>query len=233
MLKRLWIPVAVIVPIVLFLALSKVYVVRSGASGTLYWNEDKALLFVQVGTSGVRLSSARYALEPFLVSLGDVRPPDDHRCVETFVLQITDKGFQRYETTGYCYDYYVLSKNQIYTGLLGVRQLYRWDGTRFEPATQEELRGFDPLAIAARGLQFDNVEGWSMREQGLALGHVTYPLTLNHQQVTYISTGRRDSYSPLTVDIKFQTSPPQRIWSFEGGPHPISKAEYESIFNNH
>jgi hypothetical protein len=72
-----------------------------------------------------------------------------------------------------------------------------------------------------------------MREQGLALGHVTYPLTLNHQQVTYISTGRRDSYSPLTVDIKFQTSPPQRIWSFEGGPHPISKAEYESIFNNH
>jgi len=231
MVKRLWIPVAVIVPIVLFLVLSKVYVVRSGASDTLYWNEDKALLFIQVGTSGVRLSSARYALEPFLVSLGDVRPPDDHRCVESFVLRITDKGFQRYETPGYCYDYHVLFKNQIYAGLLGVRQLYRWDSSRFEPATQEELRGFDPLAIAARGFQFDNVEGWSMRKDGLALGHVTYPLTLNHRQVTYISSG--DYESPLTIYVKFQAGPPQKIWYFENGPSPISKKEYESIFNNH
>ena len=139
MVKRLWIPVAVIVPIVLFLALSKVYVVRSGASGTLYWNADKALLFIQLGTSGVRLSSARYAHEPFLVSLGDVRPPDDHRCVESFVIQITEKDVQRFETPGYCFEHYVLYKSHIYTGIPAQRQLSRWDGRRFEPATQEEL----------------------------------------------------------------------------------------------
>jgi hypothetical protein len=230
MVKRLWILVAVIVPIVLFLALSKVYVVRSGTSGTLYWNADKALLFIQVGTSGVRLSSARYALEPFLVSLGDVRPPDDHRCVESFVIQVTDKDVQRYETPGYCYPNYVVFKSHIYTGLPGLRQLYRWNGTHFETATQEEVSGFDPIATA-RGFQFDNVEGWSMREQGLALGHVTYALTLNHQQVTYISSGDYDS--PSTVYVKFQAGPPQKIWYFENGPHLISKKEYEGIFNNH
>jgi hypothetical protein len=96
--KRLLITLALIVAMALFLAYAKVYVVRSGTDGTLYWNEDQALSFIQVGTSGVRMSYARYALEPFLVSLGDVRPPDDHRCVESFVLQITGKDFQRYET---------------------------------------------------------------------------------------------------------------------------------------
>jgi hypothetical protein len=225
MLKKPLIVFSIIVAIALLLAYIKVYVVRSGASGTLYWNGDKALLFIQVGTSGVRLSSARYALEPFLVSLGDVRPPDNHRCVDSFVIQITDKDVQRYETPGYCYENYVVFKGHIYTGLPGVRQLYRWEGTRFETATQEELRGFDPIATA-RGFQFDNVEGWSKREQ--ALGHVTYPLTLNHQQVTYISSGDHDS--PLTVYVKFQAAPPQKIWYFENGAHPVGKKEYEAIF---
>ena len=101
-------PVAVIVPIVLFLALGKVYVVRSGASGTLYWNADKALLFIQVGTCGVRLSSARYAVEPFLVSWGGVRSAGNHRCLESFVTQITAKDVQRSETPGDCYENHVV-----------------------------------------------------------------------------------------------------------------------------
>jgi hypothetical protein len=103
MLKRLSIVLALLGGIFIVLSLHKVYVVRDSASGTLYWNADRALLFIEVGSSGARLSYLRYTFEPLFVALGAVRPPDDQRCTESLVIEVTAKNVQSYETNEICF----------------------------------------------------------------------------------------------------------------------------------
>ena len=106
-------------------------------------------------------------------------------------------------------------------------------GTRLEPATQEEVRAFDAAkasaTVASHPLEFDNLEGWSMRKLGL-----TRPdchLVLNGQPATVvISWGETWPQGPMTVDLTRPGQRPKTIWSFDGRPHAVNKAEYERLF---
>jgi len=203
-LRKFAITLIIVAGLLIFLVAAKVYVVRKKGGGTLYWKSDEALLFIEVSSFGARMSYLQYALEPLLVSMGHVRPPDDAVCSDSLVIRITDKDRQRYTTNGYCFGHYVLFEGNIYTGQPAQRKLWKWTGIGFEPGTDKELRGFDPMKAASYGFQFDDVDGWSMRDY--ALGHVTYPLTLG---------GRS-----------------RRIWSLDERPHRVTKAEYERLFTS-
>ncbi|MGA9143454.1 MAG: hypothetical protein WA664_14690 [Candidatus Acidiferrales bacterium] len=87
------------------------------------------------------------------------------------------------------------------------------------------------MKAVSLGFQFDNVDGWSMREY--ALGHVTYPLNLSGRSVTLVSSGRQspDIYD-LTVDVLRPDHAAQRIWSFNERPHLVTKQEYQRIFTS-
>jgi hypothetical protein len=234
MLKKALIALIVLAAVGFLLTYPSVYVVRDGPGGTLYWNPDEALLFVEVGSSGARLSYLRYALEPFLVAMGHVRSPDNTRCSQVVVIRITDKDVQRYETglqqnaeDAYCFQDYVLREGHIYVGYPAQKRVWKWSGNQFEPATSEELGGFGPMK-SAHGAQFDNVDGWSMREY--ALGHVTYPVTLNGHSVTIVSSGETWPLGDVSVDLVRPGTAPQRIWTLDERSRIVSRTEYERIF---
>jgi hypothetical protein len=240
--KKSLIVLIVLAGIFFLLSNPKVYVIRGSAGGTLYWNADEVLLFTLGASSGAHMGYPRYALEPFLVAIGHARAPDDERCSQAVVIQITDKDVRRYDTdlykyaeAPYCGMHFAVFDGRIYAGYLAKGRIWRWSGTRFEPATQEELRGFDPMKSAERAgshpWEFDNVDGWSMR----ALGQTPpeYQFVVNGQPLTIIFHGETWPPGPVSVDLIRPGQPPQTIWSFDGRPHPVSLAEYGKIFRNH
>ena len=237
--KRKWlIPLILASVLVVLLFYPKMYVVRDEAGGTLFWNSNEALLFVGVERSGARFAPLTYFGNIIRESLGGVRPPDIEACLQTVVIRMTDKDVERYETDiqrhltdGDCFGHIAPFEGHIYAGYLAQGRIWKWSGDHFEPAAQEELRGFDPMKAASRGFQFDDIEGWSMREY--ALGRVRYPLTLNGQPVTFVSSGRVPPaiYEP-SVDVIRSGQNPQRIWYLDERPHRVSKAEYDKIFGD-
>jgi hypothetical protein len=236
MLKRFLIVLTILTILVILFSYPRVCVVRDRANGTLFWNADQALLFVAIGSSGARLSYVRYALEPYFVSLGDVRPPDNQRYSQIVVIRITDEDVQKYvidprqyATDQRCFgNNYALFRGNIYTGCLAQGTLWKWSGTQFEPGTQEELCGFDPMKEAQRSFRFDDVDGWSMREY--ALSRVTYPLILKGQPMSIVSSGRGQPRSEGSVELIRPGKPPLEIWRLDERPHIVSKAEYEHMF---
>lgn len=112
----------------------KVYVIRGSGGGVgLYWNANEAFLIVGGGTDGARLSLFRYAAEPFLVSLGDVRQPDDKSCSKISVIRVTDRDIQTYDTDIDCDVAFDLFDGNVYA--IRWPNLWKWSGTRFDPAT--------------------------------------------------------------------------------------------------
>jgi hypothetical protein len=238
-LKKFLVVLLVLAGILLILSYPKIYVIRGSAGGGLYWNANEALLFMTGGSSGAHMSYLRYAFDPLLLALRDVRPPDDERCSQTLVIRVTDKDAQRYETDLYRYSVQpycgygdALFEGRIYVGYLAQDRLWKWSGSQFEPATPEEVRAFHSAKAAAKPdshpWQFDDVDGWSMRDFGQTPPR--YQLVLNGQPVTIVFSGETWPPKPLSVDLVRPGQAVQRIWTFDGRPHRVSKAEYERIF---
>jgi hypothetical protein len=244
LLKKSVIVLAVVAGILFLCTYPKVYAVRESTGGVLYWNSSEALILMQASSSGARMSYPRYALEPFLVSFGDVRSPDDERCSQAVVLRVTDKEVQRYDTDLYRYmeDPYcgmttVVFEGSIYEGYLAEPKLWKWSGTDFKPATPEQLRDFGAarviatVASSSHPWEFDNIDGWSMRQFGQTAPE--YHLAFSGQPVTIIFHGETWPPQPLSVDLIRMGDSPQTIWSLDGRPHPVSRAEYNRAFEKH
>jgi hypothetical protein len=227
--KKRLIALTVLAGIIFVLTYPQVFVMRGSAGGTLYWNANEALLFVGGGISGAHMSYSRYALEPFLVSMGDVRPPDDNRCGQAIVIRITDKEIQGNNTDVGCVAAYDMFEGHIYAVYLP--KLWQWVGTHFEPATVGEREFQAGRATSMPGShpwEFDNIDGWSMRILGQTPPQ--YQLVLNGQPLTIIFHGQTWPPAPVSIDLIRPEQPEQTIWSFDGRPHRISKAEYERVF---
>ncbi len=238
MLKKRLIALAILAGICFLLTYPKIYVVREAARGEMYWNSGEALLFMRRVSSGARVTPLRYALEGFLASLGSVRSPDDKTCSELLVIRVTDKDLQRYETDlnrhtkeRYCGFGFDLFKGQIYA--VEFPMLSKWVGTHFESSTPEEDEDFTAsVSLRAKESQkpweFNNVDGWSMREFGATTPK--YEFALRGQPVTILFSGRTWPRRPLSVDLIRSGQPTQRIWTLDEGPRVVNKAEYEKIF---
>jgi hypothetical protein len=244
-LKKTLIVLVLLAGIFLILTYPKIYVIRGSGGGTLYWNANEALLFMGGGSDGARMSYLRYAFEPILVALRILRFPDDERCSQPLVIRVTDKEVQRHEVDLYghaeelsCGYDLAPFQGRIYAGHLAQDKLFKWSGNQFEPATPDEVRAFHASRANAKPdphpWEFDNVDnvdGWSMR----ALGQTPppYELTLNGQPVTLVFSGETWPPKPLSVDLIRPGQAAQRIWTFDGRPHRVSRAEYEHTFGQH
>ena len=194
------------------------------------------------------MSYPRYILEPFLVSLRIVRPPDDERCTQTLVIRVTGKSMQRYETElnryadeAYCGFRYALFGGRIFA--VSWPELWKWSGTSFERPTPEEYGAYatalDAGKIASQHpWEFDNVDGWSMRQLGSTGPQYQFKgrpvtstqVTLNGQQVSFMFSGETFPQMLVAVDLVRSGQSPQTIWNFDGRPHRVSKADYERAF---
>jgi hypothetical protein len=211
----------------------KVYVLRGSAGGGLYWNANEALLFMTGGTSGAHMSYPRYLLEPLLMSMGDVRPADNESCSQTLVIRVTDKDFQRYETDLYRYaDEPYCGFNYVFFGghfyAVSWPRLLKWSGTTFERPTPEEYGAYATALsggkiVSQHPWEFDNVDGWSMR--GFGQTPPKYDIVLNGQPVTVVFHGETWPPRPLSVDLIRPGQRQQTIWSFDGRPRRVSRAE--------
>jgi hypothetical protein len=238
--------IVVLAGLFLLLPYPKVYILRGSAGGVLYWNTNEAVLFMTGGSSGARMSPFRYTLEPVLESLRNVRSPDDERCSQVMVIRVTDKDVQRYETDlyhyasePYCGFHYVLFEGQFYA--VSGPSLWKWSGTSFERPTPEEYGAYPAgggKTVSQHPWYFDSVDGWSMRELGSVGPQYQFKgrpvtvtqLTLNGQPVSFVFSGETFPQMPISVDLLRSGQGPLTIWSFDGRPHRVSKAEYERVF---
>jgi hypothetical protein len=225
--------------IFLILTYPKIYVIRGSAGGALYWNASEALLFMGGGSDGARMSYLRYTFDPLLLALRFVRPPDDKSCSQSVVIRVTDKEVQRYEASLYqdtkdrfCGYQFALFEGHIYVGYLAQDRLWKWTGNEFEAVAPEEVRAFHAARTNAKPdphpWEFDNVDGWSMRAFGQTPPR--YQLVFNGQPLTLVFSGETWPQEPLSVDLIRRGQAPQRIWTFDGRPHRVSRAEYEHTF---
>jgi hypothetical protein len=242
MLRKLPIALATLTLVLLLLLIYlKVYVIRGSGGGALYWNADEALLFMGENNYGARMSTLRYIAEPFLLSLGDVRAPDDTRCGKTLVVSITDKDVRVYDTDLYRYggENGCQFQAERFAGNIyevAWPKLWKWSDTHFDRPTPQEYGAYAEALFAGKTVsqhpwEFDNVDGWSMR--GFGQTGPTYQLTLNGQLVTIVFHGKTSHSEPLSVDLIRPGQAPQKIWSFDGRPHRVSKSEYGNLFSSH
>src|ERR1700739_4716236 len=146
MTKRMLIVLIALAACFTFLLFFRVYVVRGSINlGTLFWNSNEALLFIAERNDGLNASYARYLLDPFVVSLGHVKRPENQRCTRVFVLRITSVDVRRYDTDlaqqiggPFCSFGIYVFRDHFYA--VSWPRLWKWSATRFEPATPEELK---------------------------------------------------------------------------------------------
>lgn len=195
-------------------------------------------MFMSEGYEGARTNYLRYMFEPLLVSMGDVREPDDKRCSEIVVIRVSDKDVHEYETNlydhaddPYCGMHFAAFEGRIYTGYLAQGKIWKWADTHFEPVASDDLRAFDAEKVAAMTAshpwQFDSVGGWSMRELGATSPR--YEFTLNGQPVTLIFQGKNRTSGLVSVDWIRSGQSPQTIWSFDGRPRRVTRIEYARV----
>jgi hypothetical protein len=236
--RKLLVAIAVFVVCLVLLAFGRTYVLRQSMSdGKLYWNTNEALLFITEANEGAEMSYARYALEPFFVSLGLVRLPSNKRCSATLVFRVTDHEVQRYDTDlhqyasePYCGFHFDLFQGHIYA--VSWPRLWKWTGTAFEAATPEESRAFDEAGAASLNSppKFDNVDSWSMRELGQTKPE--QKMVLNGQPLMIVFHGATWPPKPLSVELIREGQTAQAIWSLDDEPRRISKSEYEYVFGH-
>jgi hypothetical protein len=243
--RKKYLIISIIIAGILFsLMYVQIYVIRGGAGGVLYWNSNEGLMFIGENLEGAHMSPLRYALESFLVSWGDVRSRDDLSCTRIVVIRVTDKDVKTYVTDlpkysgeheGCIFDFQ-LFEGQIYA--LSWPKMLRWSGSQFERPTAEEYGAYATAMIRQKTQyfdphpwEFDNKDGWSMRQFG-ATPHDS-PIVLNSQPMTITFHGKSWPPKPLSVDLVRDGQQLQTLWTFDPGPRPVSKSQYYASFLRH
>lgn len=241
MLRKVVIAFTFVAIAVILLAFPTVHVVRGDGGGTLYWNTDRALVFMTEVSEGARLSYLRYAVDPLFMALGRVHPRGNLSCSRTFIIQITAKDVQTFNTElpqnnqPDCFGFQLFNQD-FYAAYWP--KLWKWAGdATFQRPTPEQygayatafLAGTLPPGRSSKSpWQFDDVNGWSMRS--FDYSGPRFDLRLAGQPITLIFHGRTYPERPLFLEVVRPGQAAQTIWTFDEQPHRVSKAEYEKIF---
>jgi hypothetical protein len=213
--------------IVLVSTFINIYSVRDGAGGTLFWKDNTAYLFLNVGRFGYRTSCLQYAGEIIEEILGGARSPSDKRFY-VVVLQITPEEAQKYVAKDLYLGSYAVSDGSIYSGDLNDGILWKWDGGAFDRVNEADRQSFTKDQIL-NGPDYDNVDGWHERCCFLSRSNeYNYVVNLNVQTFTVVA--RREGVNQLSIDLSRPGQNPERLWSLSERPHIVSKAEYQRTF---
>ena len=234
----------IVAGILFLLTYTQVYVVRGSAGGVLYWDSDEALMFLQENFEGAHMSPLRYGLEPFFLSFRAVKSRDDLSCARVLAIRVTDKDVKTYvtdlpmysgENEG-CIFRFELFEGQIYA--LSWPKMWRWSGSRFERPTAEEYGAYATAMIRQQTApfephpwEFDNKNGWSMRQFG-ATPHDT-TIVLGGESMTVTFHDGTWPPKPTSVDLVRSGQSPQTLWLFDGQPHRVTKPKYYASFQSH
>jgi hypothetical protein len=243
-LKKYLTSLTIVLGIFFLLMYMRIYIIRGSAGGVLYWDSDEALIFMQENFEGAHMSPLRYSLEPFLVSFGDVKSKENLNCARTLVIRVTNKDVKTYvtdlpmysEENEGCIFNFELFEGQIYA--LSWPKMLRWSGSRFERPTAEEYGAYATAMIRQKTAffephpwEFDNKDGWSMRQFG-ATPHDS-PVVLGGQSMTLTFHGKTWPPRPISVDLVRSGQSPQTLWTFDGQPRRVSKSQYYASFQRH
>jgi hypothetical protein len=215
-----------------------VNVVQGSGGGSVFWNSNEAFVFLGENLYGTHMDAPRYAMEPFLVALGRVHPTEDTICSRMLVIRITNTEIKTYDTNisrdpddkGCKFSEQVF-RGQIYA--IGWPAMWRWDGAAFQRPTPEEYGAYATASAEYKTVrpvpwEFDNVEGWSMRD--LARTTHDHSIMLGDQSIRLIFHGETSPQLPISLELARSGQSPQTIWSFDGRPHRVSKTDYEKLF---
>jgi hypothetical protein len=207
------------------LAFLHVYYVNEGATGDLLWNGEEAYLIVSVGSLGYRLSCLQAPMEFLRAYFRAGVSSSDNRS-SVFLVKITPDGIQRYETQHLSLSSVNPVGNNIYARSDG--GFVKWSGTRFEPASSQELQLFNSRRES--GPDFTNIDGWSKRCCLMnRAAESRFDIQMGTKSATLVvKQGIRDSN--ISVSLERQGQAPEKIWYLDQQAHKVSRAEYEQTF---
>ena len=230
--KRLTVLLAVVFFItVVALAFGKTYVVRDDWDGKLLWSSNEAYLFISMHRRGFQIGYWEYPWVLVEELLNGVRSLDDQR-TSVSVVHMTTSGVDHHvvemldEQPGNAPNAYTPLQGYIYANCEG--QLCKWNGNKFETATEEEQRRFD----GTNQLTEKNIDkGWSNRDFWEASTDDQFVVDVSSDLKLKVTNKLLDRIrSRLAVEVLRPTEPPETIWSFDGRPRTVSKKEYEQAF---
>lgn len=218
------------------LVLEKTHIVRDDSGGTLLWNSNEAYLFMDVHRRGARIRYIEYPWAIFETLFGGVRPPDDQR-TSVVVIRVTAAGVEHRvvqmleEHPGNTPNLYTPFDDVIYANCGG--HLCKWNGNKFEKATEEEQHRFD--GIYKLGAKDDTNKGagaWSQRDVGSSSGDYRIAADVGGKFTVTITNQRLDraGQSGISVNVLYPGRVPEPIWYFDGRPRTVSKTQYTDVF---
>lgn len=232
--KKVLIVIAVVLTLsVSALASLKIYLIHDAAGGTLFWNKDEAILFLDVVNRGHRSTYLRLLVEIPEEILGGVLSTDDEHS-SVIVLRLTSDTMHRYTQENIHLGSYQRVGENIYSRNLNDGVLWKWSETHLEQASTEEQSSLETPQRTVEtgkylsGNDFDGIDGWSARYALLnRTPEVRFPMTVRNQTLTLVV---RKSATALSIDLVKPNGAAETIWSFDRRPRKLSRTEYEHTF---
>jgi hypothetical protein len=230
--KKALIVIIVASAVVVALASLKIYSIHDAAGGTLFWNKEEAILFLDVVNRGHRSTYLRLLVEIPEEILGGVLSTDDQRS-SAIVLRFTPDAVQRYTKEDIHLGDYQFVQGNIYSrdddGVL-----WKWAGMHFEQANSQEQRSLEEqqrnfrLPEHLSGPEFDAVNGWSARYALLnRTPEARFPMKVGNQTLTLAV---RKTPNDFSIDFVGPSGASETVWSLGRRARKVSRSESEHTF---
>jgi hypothetical protein len=209
----------------------RLYFIREDKGGTVLWNKNEAYFFIPISRRGKHVSSLRYAWFLAKEYLGAIEPADDDR-ESLAVVRVTPSRVENHMLPqtdlrpGSGPSMYTPRKGRIYANCPALGGLCVWIGDHFEPAAQEEQRGFNGI----EGLtEKDFDHGWS--SSGFNSG---FTINVGDQFTLSVNDSPMETENgAISIDLLRPGKPPERIWDLSVHKGRVSKTEYQHAFREH
>jgi hypothetical protein len=217
----------VLIVLILILGLAAtlhLYFIENTSGASLFWNANKAYLFLEGSRTGYRVSYLRFPLVIAEQYLGGV-PTRDTWKPYVVVVEITPEHVERFvfDNTTFSLTGSGPMGQFIYGG--SGKGLVRWTGSGFQAATPEEAREIRTMNLP---FNYDDLNGWSARGGLPDDGNVV--VTLAGKQVTLVSRSSGKWGLDVSIDLLRPGQAPERLWNGGDRRQRVSKTQYYQTF---
>lgn len=210
---------------------SKIYVLRDYGGGFLLWNGNEAYLFMDISRRGFQITYMEYPWVVLKELLYGVREPDNQRTSVT-VVHITPSGVERYvlpaedEQQANTPDLYKVVEDHIYANYHG--HAYKWTGSEFERATEEEQHRYDETNQVIAGDVEKYRGGWSQR----GVGGSDYAADVGGKFTLQVKDKvmREGGAGILSIVLIRPGQGLEEIYHLDQHPRRVGKTEYTAVF---
>jgi hypothetical protein len=206
----------------------RMYFIGSSGQGDLLWNQHEAYLFIHGGYAGYRVSYLGYLGQLLEVKLLPIGIGSDESASYTLVFEITPSEVRRYEMKGN-FVYYTPLDGAIYAGRQDNTSLWKWAGTGFEQASEQEQKRYDGINRLSRE-DFDKVVGWSAKYGAVPATHRQVNFELEGKPWALFTEMLSLTKGEVFIDLIRPGGNSERIYYATLSPSRVSRMQYEHIF---